>query len=84
MYFIAAWGLITGILEIVTAIQLRREITGEWMMVLGGVLSIGFGVVLFAFPAAGALSAVWLIGIYALVFGISEIIFAFRLQRLSA
>ena len=43
-------------------------------------LSIGFGVVLFAFPAAGALSAVWLIGIYALVFGISEIVFAFRLN----
>ena len=80
VYFIAAWGLITGIFEIVTAIQLRREITGEWMMILGGLLSIGFGVVLFAFPVAGALSVVWLIGIYALVFGISEIIFAFRLN----
>lgn len=80
VYFIAAWGLITGIFEIVTAIQLRREITGEWMMVVGGVLSIGFGILLFVFPAAGALSVVWLIGIYALVFGISEIIFAFRLN----
>ncbi len=80
VYFIAAWGLITGIFEIATAIQLRREITGEWMMILGGVLSIGFGILLFAFPAAGALSAVWMIGIYAIVFGISEIVFAFRLN----
>jgi uncharacterized membrane protein HdeD (DUF308 family) len=82
LYFIAAWALITGIFEIVAAIQLRRVITGEWMLILGGLLSILFGVSLFVFPAAGAVSMIWVIGMYAIVFGISEIIFAFRLHGL--
>jgi uncharacterized membrane protein HdeD (DUF308 family) len=82
LYFIGAWALITGIFEIVTAIQLRRVITGEWMLILGGLLSILFGVLLFVFPAAGAVSVIWVIGMYAVVFGILEIIFAFRLHSL--
>jgi uncharacterized membrane protein HdeD (DUF308 family) len=82
LYFIAAWALITGIFEIVAAIQLRRVITGEWMLILGGLLSIIFGVLMFVFPGAGAVSVIWLIGFYAIVFGISEIIFAFRLRGL--
>jgi uncharacterized membrane protein HdeD (DUF308 family) len=82
VYFIAAWALITGIFEIVAAIQLRRVITGEWMLILSGLLSILFGVLLFVFPGAGAVSVIWMIGIYAVVFGILEIIFAFRLRGL--
>jgi uncharacterized membrane protein HdeD (DUF308 family) len=82
LYFIAAWALITGIFEIVAAIQLRRVITGEWMYILGGLLSIVFGLLLFVFPGAGAVSVIWMIGIYAVIFGISEIIFAFRLRGL--
>lgn len=82
LYFIAAWALITGVFEIVAAIQLRREITGEWMLILGGLLSIVFGALMFVFPVLGAMSVVWLIGTYAVVFGISEIIFAFRLNSL--
>ena len=82
LYFIAAWALITGIFEIVAAIQLRRMITGEWMLILGGLLSIVFGVLMFVFPVVGAVSVIWVIGIYAVVFGISEIIFAFRLRSL--
>ena len=57
-------------------------ITGEWMMILGGLLSILFGVLLFVFPGVGAVSMIWVIGVYAVVFGISEIIFAFRLRGL--
>jgi uncharacterized membrane protein HdeD (DUF308 family) len=82
VYFIAAWAIITGVFEIVAAIQLRRMITGEWGMILSGLLSMIFGVLLFVFPSAGAVSMVWMIGIYAILFGITLIVFAFRLQSL--
>jgi uncharacterized membrane protein HdeD (DUF308 family) len=82
LYFIAAWALITGIFEIVVAIQLRHVITGEWMLILGGLLSILFGVLLFVSPAVGAVSVIWMIGIYAITFGILEIVFAYRLHAL--
>lgn len=82
MYLIAAWALFTGIAEIVVAIHFRRLLTGEWMLILGGLLSIVFGVLLFVFPAAGAMSMTWLIGIYSIVLGIAEMIFAFRLHGL--
>jgi len=82
LYYIAAWALITGIFEIVAAIQLRRVITGEWALILSGLLSMVFGVLLFVFPAAGAVSMVWMIGVYAILFGITLIILAFRLRSL--
>jgi len=83
LYFIAAWAVITGIFEIVAAIQLRHVISGEWAMILNGLLSIVFGILLFVFPAAGTVSVVWLIGIYAIAAGIISMIFAFRLRDLS-
>ena len=82
LYFIAAWAITTGIFEIVAAIQLRRLIVGEWAMILSGLLSIALGVLLFVFPGAGALSLVWMIGIYAILFGTTLIFLAIRLRGL--
>lgn len=80
LYYIAAWALITGIFEILAAIELRRVIKGEWTLILNGLFSVLFGVLLFVFPNAGALSLVWVIGIYAIFFGIMLIVFAFRMN----
>jgi uncharacterized membrane protein HdeD (DUF308 family) len=73
---------VRGVFEIVAAIQLRKELTNEWMLILGGVLSIIFGALLFLNPAAGALAMVWVIGAYAVVFGIMMIALSFRLRGL--
>lgn len=80
LYVIAAWALFTGILEIVTAIRLRHEITNEWMLGLGGLLSVLLGILVFLQPAAGSLAIIWTIASYAVIFGILLIVLGFRLR----
>src|SRR5262245_47224996 len=78
--FIAAWSIVTGIFEIVTALRIRTMIENEWLMILSGVVSIIFGILLIAQPGAGGIAIVWLLGAYALLFGILTLLFAFRLR----
>ena len=81
LYLIAAWAIVTGISEIAMAIRLRREIRGEWAMIVGGGFSVLFGVILAVIgPVAGLFSLIWLIGIYAVAFGIMLLIAGFRLR----
>ena len=79
---IAAWGLVTGILEIAAAIYLRKIIAGEWLLVLEGILSILLGTFLVIFPVLGAQILVYLIGMYAILFGILLVVLAFQIQKL--
>ena len=81
LMFIAGWAIVGGVLRIVAAIQLRKRIEGEWLLVLSGVLSVLFGVLLVVLPGAGILSLVWLIGFWAVLFGVTLIALAFRLRR---
>jgi uncharacterized membrane protein HdeD (DUF308 family) len=83
LYIIAAWAIITGALELYAAYRLRRVIHNELWLALGGVASLLFGIVLLAAPGAGALAVVWLIGAYAIVFGILLIALAFRLRGMT-
>lgn len=82
LYFIAAWAIVTGILEIAAAIQMRRYISGEWLLFLSGAVSVLFGVLLFIFPEAGALSLIAFIGAFAILFGSLLIVLALRLRSL--
>jgi len=79
--FIGAWALVHGIFEIIGAIQLRKEIDNEWMLILGGVLSVIFGAIVLIAPGAGALGLVWAIAAYSIVFGILFVALSLRLRK---
>jgi uncharacterized membrane protein HdeD (DUF308 family) len=78
--FIGAWAVITGFIEIAAAIRLRKIIAGEWLLALSGVLSVGFGVLVFAFPGAGAVGISWVLGTYAAAGGMVLVALAIRLR----
>lgn len=80
--YVAAWALMIGASEIVLAVRLRREIKGEWFLILIGLISIVFAIMLLWNPIAGAAALIWLIAWYAIIFGILGIIFGFRLRSL--
>jgi uncharacterized membrane protein HdeD (DUF308 family) len=82
LYLIAAWAIATGVLEVAIAIWLRRELRGEWLLALGGIVSVVFGVFLIVRPGEGAVAVVWLIGLFAIVFGVALIGLGLRLRRL--
>ncbi|HLV98194.1 MAG TPA: HdeD family acid-resistance protein [Ktedonobacterales bacterium] len=82
LFVIAIWAIVTGIVEIAAAFTPGRTAVDEWLMVLGGILSIIFGILLFIFPRVGLLALVWLIGIYAILYGISLITSAFAIGGL--
>lgn len=81
LYIIAGWAAVSGVLHLVAAIRLRKQISGEWLMVLSGVLSIVFGVLIAIYPGAGALAMILWIGAYAFVFGMLQIMLGFRIRR---
>jgi uncharacterized membrane protein HdeD (DUF308 family) len=80
--YIAAWALMIGATEIALAFKLRREIKGEWFLILMGLLSILFAIMILWNPLPGALALLWLIASYAIVFGFLGIILGFRLRTL--
>jgi len=79
LFYVAAWSLATGVIEIASAIRLRKEIPGEIWWILSGIASIVFAVLLMLFPGAGVLGLIWLISTYAIVFGVLLVILSFRL-----
>jgi uncharacterized membrane protein HdeD (DUF308 family) len=80
VYVIAFWAIVTGILELVAAVQLRKHIQNEWLLVLGGLLSLVFGAWIAFEPGGGALAVVWIIAWYAILFGVILIGLGFRLR----
>jgi uncharacterized membrane protein HdeD (DUF308 family) len=84
LMFIAVWAIIIGALQIWGAIALRKVVPHEWLLILNGLLSIAFGVILMAQPGTGALALSWMIGWYAILFGCLFIALAFRVKSLRA
>jgi uncharacterized membrane protein HdeD (DUF308 family) len=82
VYLVAAWAVITGVMEIVEAVRLRQVIDNEWTLGLMGVVSVLFGILLFYRPGAGVLAWVWVIAAYAILFGILLLVLAFRVRNL--
>lgn len=80
-WLIAAWAIGTGVLEVGAAVALRRELTGEWRLVLSGLLSVAFGLFLAVRPQEGTLALVWVVGLYAIVFGAALVALARRLRH---
>jgi uncharacterized membrane protein HdeD (DUF308 family) len=78
LYVIAAWAIVTGFIEIAAAFSGRMSAAQEWTLAAAGILSVLLGVILAVLPGVGLLSLVWLIGIYALAFGVLLIIRAFQ------
>lgn len=84
IWLIAAWAIVTGILEIFTAIKLRKVIENEWLLILGGVISILFGIFAGVYPQSGAFAIGFIVGIYALLFGILYLRLAFSLRKFAS
>jgi uncharacterized membrane protein HdeD (DUF308 family) len=82
LLYIAAWSLATGVLEIAAAIRLRTELDNELWLLVSGIASVVFAIILMLFPAAGALGMIWAIGSYSIVFGIMLIGLSAKLYRL--
>jgi uncharacterized membrane protein HdeD (DUF308 family) len=81
LWLIGIWAVVIGLLEVVAAVRLRRELRREWLLELSGAVTALFGILLIAWPAAGVLTLVALIGISAVVFGAALLAFAVRLRR---
>ncbi len=80
LFVIAAWALVTGVLEVIASFQLRGQMSGSWWWLIAGLASIVFGLLLVWHPGAGALAVLWIIGTYAIIFGIFLLGFAWRLR----
>jgi uncharacterized membrane protein HdeD (DUF308 family) len=81
LYLIAAWAIVTGLFEIIVAFQLRQQLQGEWLLVLAGIVSVVFGVLLTVWPVAGALAILVFLGAYAIFYGVMLLIVAYRLRN---
>ena len=79
--FIAVWAIVLGVMEIIGAIKLRKEIQGEWLLILNGAISVLFGIVLLWRPTTGLIALVWIIGAYAIILGVIYVMFGLKMKK---
>jgi uncharacterized membrane protein HdeD (DUF308 family) len=81
LYLIAGWAIVAGALQIPAAFALWDETHTSWLLGLAGALSIAFGILIAVYPVSGALTILWLIGIYAIAVGLAELVYAVRVHQ---
>jgi len=81
LYIIAFWALIGGIAQITAAIRLRKEIVDEWALILTGVISVLFGLLVLFRPLPGVVAIAWMVGIYAIISGVLSLMLAIKVRR---
>jgi uncharacterized membrane protein HdeD (DUF308 family) len=79
---IGLWAIFSGIFQIMAGWSIRKDVEGEWVLFVGGVLAILFGILVFLRPGVGAAGIVWLIGMFLTLFGILQVVLAFKLKGL--
>jgi uncharacterized membrane protein HdeD (DUF308 family) len=84
VYLIGFWAVMTGIFEVIAAIELAGEIKGDWMLGLSGAMSVAFGILVALYPRSGALAIIWLIGLYAILAGVTRVYLAYHLHTLES
>lgn len=82
VFFVAWWAIVTGVLQLVVAVEMRKSIPNDWLLVLSGIISVAFGVLLIWRPLAGVLTLSYLFGFYALIYGFMLLSLSFRVKRL--
>lgn len=81
LYVVAAWAIFAGVADVMTGIKMRDVIDNEWEHIVAGALSVIFGVLLLVWPGAGLLALAWLVGVFAILYGIAMIALAFRVKN---
>jgi len=81
LYFVAIWAIVSGFIEIIVSFSEKEEVVGKWVLGTAGVMSLIIGLCLFLFPAVSVELLIWIIGIYALIFGISLCMFSFQIKK---
>ena len=79
--FIAFWGIVTGILELIVAWRLPGALDSHWLLAMGGIASLFLAVLVLLLPLAVATDVARTLGVYALVFGVLVYLAALRLRR---
>ncbi|HEX7794872.1 MAG TPA: DUF308 domain-containing protein [Vicinamibacterales bacterium] len=80
---LAAWAGLSGIGQIGEAMALRGEMAGEWPLPIAGALSIVVAAILLTIRHVDMATLAWIIGIYALLWGVTLMVFAFRFRLLA-
>ncbi len=82
LVIIAFWAILAGVLQIGAAIRLRKVITNEWFLALSGAVCVILGILLIVQPTEGAIGLVIAIATFAIVWGVSLILFGLRLRSI--